>query len=312
MRNAFIKAVYEQVGKDDRVYLLNADIGVFVFDDFKRDFPKRFINLGVAEANMIGVAAGLALSGKVPFVYTIAPFVTMRCLEQIRVDVCLQNLNVKIVGVGAGLAYGALGPTHHAIEDIAIMRALPNITVISPGDPWEAYEATKAAVRHEGPVYIRLAKSGEPSLVEHRHNGFQIGKGVTLREGKDATLIATGCMVKNALCVAQKLSCEGINLRVINMHTIKPIDHDIILESARDTGAIFTMEEHSVIGGLGGAVAEVLAEESTEKVQFLRIGFKDTFCEVVGSREYLLAKHGLDVPSVSKMVANSLRGSPVQ
>lgn len=312
MRNAFVKALYEQATIDDRIYLLNADIGAFVFDDFKRDFHKRYINVGVAEANMIGIAAGLVLSGKIPFVYTIAPFVTMRCMEQIRVDVCIQNLGVKIVGVGAGLSYGVLGPTHHSIEDIAIMRVLPNMTVISPGDPWEVGEATRAAVGHKGPVYIRLAKSGEPELVEKRCDDFQIGKGVVLRDGKDATLIATGCVVKNALCVSQKLSSQGIDLRVVNMHTIKPIDHDVILQAARDTGIIFTLEEHSVIGGLGSAVAEVIAEEFTEKVQFSRIGLKDTFCEVVGSREYLLTKHGMDVFSITKTIANSIKGSLVQ
>ncbi len=296
MRDAFASEHYDIVASDDQVLFLTADIGFQVFDRLVADFPDRFLNMGVAEANMIGVAAGLALSGKQPWVYTIVPFLTMRAFEQIRVDVCIQNQPVKIVGVGGGLAYGTLGPTHHSLEDMAILRALPNMTVISPCDPIESRKATRAASEHPGPVYIRLGRNGEPQLHVDDYE-FEIGRAVEMRSGSDATIVSTGAVTKIALDVADRLAESGIVARVLNVHTLKPIDRDALLRAARETGAIVTVEEHSIIGGLGGAVAEVLAEGGSP-VPFKRFGIPDTFCHGVGGQDYHLARHGVTVEAV--------------
>jgi len=301
VRNAYVKALYELAEQDDRVCSLIADIGIFVFDKFKEDFPGRFFNVGIAESNMVGVAAGLALCDKIPFIYTIIPFVTARCLDPIRIDVCYQNLNVKIVGVGSGFTYGILGATHHAIEDIAIMRAMPNMAVISPADPSETARATKAAAEREGPVYIRLSRPGGP-VIHHRDYRFEIGKAIVLRNGHDATIISTGEVTSIALEAAESLSKENMDIRVIDMHTIKPIDKAVVLSAAEETKAIVTLEEHSIIGGLGSAVAEVLAEEAPGKALFGRIGIRDRFCTVAGSQEYLQNINGLSVVSIVNSV----------
>jgi transketolase len=305
MRDAFVKSLLELAKEDKRIFLLTADIGTFTFDIFRQTFPNRFINFGIAEQNMMGAAAGLALSGKIPFVYTIAPFVTMRCFEQIRVDVCYHNLNVKIVGVGTGLAYGSLGPTHQTVEDIAITRALPNMTVISPADPLEAKKVTRAAVLYSGPVYIRLGRSGEPVVYESDYE-YQIGRAVSLREGKEATLIATGVMVYNTLKAAEILSKEeGIEVRVINMHTLKPLDQEVIEKASKQTRGIITVEEHSLIGGLGSAVGEIVSEKKN-KIFFRRIGLNDAFCSSYGNYEELKEMYGLSVSALVNAVKNIL------
>lgn len=292
MRDAFVRTVCLLAKENKDIYVLVGDIGTFTFDPFRGAFPKRFLNMGIAEANMMGVSAGLALSGKIPFVYTIAPFVTMRCFEQIRVDVCYQNLNVKVVGVGTGLAYSTLGPTHQTVEDIAIMRALPNMTIISPADPLETEKVTRAVVEYQGPVYIRLAKSGEPVIYESDYE-YKIGKGVILKDGEDITFIATGVAVYNAIIAADKLSKEGISVRLINMHTLKPLDSEIIIKSANETGAIITIEEHSIIGGLGSGVSEVISEQIPKKILFQRVGLLDTFSRDYGTHEQIQALHKL-------------------
>lgn len=307
MRNAFVRSLHQIARKDERVFMLIADLGIFMFDDFKRDFPTRFVNVGVAEANMMGIAAGLALCQKVPFVYTIAPFVTMRCLEQIRVDVCYQNLNVKIVGIGGGLAYGVQGTTHHAIEDMAIMRALPNMTVISPSDPVEAGKATTAIAGHAGPVYLRLVREAEPR-VSREDREFVIGEAPVLREGKDVAIVATGVMVSKSLAAAEQLGREDkIEVTVINAHTIKPLDKETILAAARRTRTVITAEEHSITGGLGSAVAEVIAEEAPGEVQFKRIGLRDTFCWDCGEHRYLQERYGLSEAHIAATVRDLLR-----
>ena len=304
MRNAFNNELYDIAASNPDVLLLTSDIGFQVFDRFRDDFYGRFINMGVAESNMIGVAAGLALSGKLPVVYTIIPFLTMRAYEQIRVDVCIQNLPVKIVGVGGGLAYGTLGPTHHSIEDVAILRALPNMTVVVPCDPLESRKATRAAFEHHGPIYVRLGKNGEPPLYENDYE-FQIGRAVTLRYGTDATIIVAGPVTKLALEASVRLDQVGISVRVLNMHTIKPIDQDAIRQAARDTGAIVTVEEHSVIGGLGSAVAEVLAEVPAG-VPFRRLGINDSFCYGVGSQDYHFQQQGITVEAINSTLLHLL------
>ena len=270
--------------------------------------PKQFLNAGVAEANMTSVAAGMALSGKIVFTYSIANFPTLRCLEQIRNDVCYHRANVKIVSVGGGFAYGSMGATHHAIEDLAVMRALPNLTVVAPGDPVEARAATRAVVAHQGPCYLRLGKAGEP-IVHDGPIAFELGKAIRLRDGRHATLITTGGMLKTATLAADRLEAAGISVRVVSMHTLKPLDEQEVLAAARETGACFTIEEHSVIGGLGSAVAEVLSEADCPKVPFKRLGMPSAFSPHIGSQGYLLKQHGLNDEGVARTVQATLSAS---
>jgi transketolase len=297
VRTAFIRALEEVAGEDDRVMLVVGDLGFGVVEPFAQRFPNRFVNAGVAEQNMTGVAAGMALSGNVVFTYSIANFPTIRCLEQVRNDVCYHNADVKIVAVGGGFTYGSLGMTHHATEDIAIMRALPNMTVVAPGDPIEAAAATRAIVDWPGPCYLRLGRAGEP--VVHQSNiDFRIGKAVQLCDGQDFTLISTGGILATAVDVAGRLLELGVTTRVLSMHTVKPLDVEAVLTAARETGAIATLEEHSILGGLGGAVAEVLAEADIPKVPFTRIGLESAFAPTAGDQAYLRATLGLSSEAV--------------
>ncbi|MBA7685374.1 Apulose-4-phosphate transketolase subunit B [subsurface metagenome] len=305
MRDAFCKELNKLAAENPELLLLTGDIGFQVFDQFRAQYPDRFYNMGVAEANMIGTAAGLALSGKKPFVYTIIPFLTMRAFEQIRNDVCMQNQPVKIVGVGGGVAYGVLGPTHHSIVDLAILRALPNMTVISPCDPLESQLATRAAFNHSGPVYLRLGKNGEPALHDHEYD-FEIGQAVTMREGGEATIIVCGAVTRIALETSELLGQKGIGVRVINMHTLKPIDKETILKAAEETRAIVTVEEHNIIGGLGSAVAEVLAEANLQ-IPFRRVGINDSFGYGVGSQTYHLNKNGINTPNITKLILELIK-----
>jgi len=301
MRSTFVNTIYQAAGKDGRIICILGDIGAFLFRHYRKDYPDQLLNLGIAEANMVGVASGLALSGKIPFVYTIAPFASMRCFEQIKVDVCYQNTNVKIVGVGAGISYGSLGSTHHAITDIALMRSLPNMTVLSPSCPLEVEEAVAAAIEHVGPVYIRLGLSGDytPKSLPDK---FSIGKARLLRQGSSASIIATGSMVGIALQAAEMLSPSGVDCRVIGMHTIKPFDAEVVAQTARETKVLVTLEEHTINGGLGSAVAEVLAEQGLTSVAFKRLGLADVFCKQYGKFDYLLAQHGLSPNQVAQTV----------
>jgi transketolase len=306
MRTAFVNTLTEIARKDKDIFLLTGDLGYSVFENFMREFPARCYNIGVAEANMAGIAAGLALSGKKVFIYSIVPFVTMRCFEQVRNDICYQNLNVRIVGVGGGLCYGTAGMTHHSIEDIAIMRSLPNMTVICPGDPQEAGLAVKSSLSYQGPIYIRLGKGKEPNV----HTGlkdFVIGKAITLRQGNDIALIAAGNMLQAAREVAERLTAKNISVRLISMHTIKPLDADIIKQASCQAKAIFTIEEHSLTGGLGSAVAEVLAETGN-RAYFRRIALRDACIKEVGSQEYLREKQGLDVQALERNILAQYSG----
>lgn len=292
MRSAFINSLIRLAACDERIMLITADLGFGVVELFARQFPRRFINTGVAEQNMTGIAAGLALSGKIVFTYSIGNFSTLRCLEQIRSDICYHSANVKIVAVGGGLAYGPLGASHHATEDIALMRALPGMTVLAPGDPLEAHKATEALACRPGPAYLRLGRAGE--LVTHPPRiNFTIGKAVQLMDGGDISLISTGAMLCETVAAAETLRHRRIHARVLSMHTIKPVDEIAILAAARDTTAILTIEEHSIIGGLGGAVAEVLAERAPRPVAFRRLGLPSQFTSLVGSQLYLKDAHSL-------------------
>lgn len=297
MRSAFIRTLIELAARDERINLVVGDLGFGVVEPFAERFPDRYLNVGIAEQNMTGVAAGMALCGKVVFTYSIANFPTLRCLEQIRNDVCYHNADVKIVSVGGGLGYGALGITHHATEDLAVMRALPQMVVVAPADPIEAELATRAVVEHPGPCYLRLGKSGEPRLHPPRVD-FRLGKAITVRRGDDICLTSTGSMLETVLQVADRLAREGISARVLSMHTLKPLDSDAVLAAAQETSAIVTIEEHSITGGLGSAVAETLAESPDFRIPFKRLGLSPAFASRVGSQEYLRAVHSLSVEGV--------------
>ena len=306
MRTAFAQTLMELAQEDSRIYLLIGDVGFGVFEPFAQAFPDRFVNVGVAEANLTGIAAGLALSGIVPFTYSIGNFPTLRCLEQVRNDVCYNDANVKLVAVGGGVAYGALGATHHATEDLAIMRALPNMIVVSPGDPIETRLATRAARNLKGPMYLRLGRAGEPR-VHSSIPDFCIGEAIEVRAGDDITLIATGGILHTCLLASDKLQSEGISSGVLSMHTLKPLDHEAVAKAARETEAIFTVEEHSVVGGLGSAVADVLVELEGPHPIFKPIGLPDAFSHLVGSQDYLRTMLGLSADGIAETVLNTLR-----
>lgn len=301
MRTAFIESLVGLARSDERIFLLVGDLGFSVIEPFREEFPNRFINVGVAEQGMIGIATGLALSGKVVFIYSIANFPIMRCLEQIRNDVCYHQANVKIVAVGGGFTYGSQGMTHHATEDLAVMRAIPHMTVVAPGDPAETVLATQAIARFLGPCYLRLGKAGEP-VVHQTTPDFQIGKSIIVQAGSDVTLMATGGMLYNTMQAAEQLAQQGTKVRVLSMHTLKPLDTEAILAAARETKAIVTIEEHSIIGGLGSAVAEVLAESGILQITLKRMGIKDDFCSKIGSQEYLRRVYGLSVDDIIRAV----------
>lgn len=307
MRTAFLETLFELAKADPRIVFLTGDLGFSVVEPFQRELPAQFVNAGVAEQNMTAIAAGMALSGKIAFTYSIANFPTLRCLEHIRNDVCYHEANVKVVAVGGGFAYGALGASHHALEELGVMRMMPGMVVVAPADPIEARAATRAIVAHPGPCYIRLGKAGEPNV----HPGpidFRLGRAIRLREGADLTLISTGSMLKTAMDAAATLAGKGVEARVVSLHTLKPLDEEEIVAAARETGGILTLEQHSVLGGLGGAVAEVLAEAPLERrVPFRRIGVPSAFSPRVGSQQYLEAQNGLDEPSIVR-AAEALLG----
>ncbi len=308
MRTAFIEALNELADKDPRVCLVVGDLGYSVIEEFANKHPDQFVNAGVAEQNMIGLAVGMALSGKVVFTYSIGNFGTLRCLEQIRNDVCYHRANVKVVAVGCGLAYGNLGVTHHASEDVAIMRALPNMTVVAPGDPIEARLGTRAVVALDGPAYLRLGRAGEP-VVHTDEPAFAVGRAITMREGSDLTLIASGSMLATADRIAAQLAEKGLSVRLLSMHTIKPLDREAVVRAATETRFVFTLEEHSIEGGLGGAVAEVMAELDGSRALLKRIGLRPEFNAVVGDQKYLKSLHGLDEEGVMKTIQPIIAGS---
>ncbi|HWC90599.1 MAG TPA: transketolase C-terminal domain-containing protein [Pirellulales bacterium] len=291
MRTAFIEALCLAAQLDDRIWLLTADLGYSVLEIFAQRFPRRYLNVGVAEQNMAGIAAGLAHSGKLPVIYSIANFPTFRCLEQLRNDICHQQANVKIVAVGGGYAYGPQGHSHHAIEDLAVMRALPGMTVVAPADPVEARLATGAICAHAGPCYLRLGKAREPVL-HVAPPAFELGRAIQVRSGRALTLISTGGMLQKTLAVAERLAAEGSAPRVLSMHTIKPLDEQAVLRAAAETGGIISVEEHSVTGGLGSAIADVMALGGCRVGFFRKFGIPDQVNHEVGTQEHLLGQCG--------------------
>ncbi|GAA0125182.1 transketolase family protein [Clostridium sp. CTA-19] len=303
-REAYGKTLAKIGLENENIVVLDADLSKSTKTaDFKKVCEERFFNMGIAEGNMMSVAAGLASCGKIPFVSTFAMFAAGRGFEQIRNSICYPKLNVKVCATHAGLTVGEDGASHQAIEDIALMRSIPNMVVISPSDAKEAEAAIEAVAKYNGPCYVRLGRSGVPQINTKEDYKFEIGKAIKLREGKEATIVATGIMVDAALEAANILSEEGIKASVLNIHTIKPIDVEAISNAAKETGVIITAEEHSIIGGLGSAVAEVVT--SSYPVPVLRVGVKDTFGES-GKPVELLEKYGLTAKEIVKAVKKGL------
>ncbi|HCW54463.1 MAG TPA: transketolase [Clostridium sp.] len=295
-REAYGKALVKLSNINENVVVLDADLSKSTKTaEFKAVAPERFINMGIAEANMMGVAAGLSTCGKIPFVSTFAMFAAGRAFEQIRNSICYPNLNVKVCATHAGLTVGEDGATHQSIEDISLMRSIPGMTVINPCDAVETEAAILAIADYNGPCYVRLGRLAVNVINDEKNYKFEIGKGITLSEGNDVTIVATGMMVELALQAKEELAKDGINARVINIHTIKPIDRELLIKAAKETGAIVTAEEHSIIGGLGSAVSEVVSEECP--VPVLKVGIQDTFGES-GKPNELLEKYGLTVQSI--------------
>jgi transketolase len=310
VRDAFVATLTRAARNDPRVMLITGDLGFGVLTGFAAAFPAQFLNVGVAEANMMGVATGLALDGRIVFTYSIANFPTLRCLEQIRNDAAYHEANVKVVAVGGGFSYGALGMSHHATEDLAILRSIPGITVVSPGCLWEAEEAAEALVRTHGTCYLRLDKS-DAGRTNRPGEVFELGRMRRLRDGHDITLIATGGILGAALRAADQLAADGLRARVLSAHTIRPFDDRAVVEAARDTGGIVTVEEHVVDGGLGGLVAETCLEAGVAPRGFYRIGLRSGFSSIVGSQEYLRSRHGMDARTIAAKAQEVAAGARV-
>ena len=302
-REAYGKALVKLGKINDHVVVLDADLSKSTkTNDFFKAYPNRFFNMGIAEQNLVGAACGFAASGKIPFVSTFAMFATGRAFEVIRNSVCYPKLNVKICATHAGITVGEDGGSHQSVEDISLMRSIPNMTVLVPADGIEAEKMIFAAAEFDGPTYVRLGRSAVPTIFGEDYN-FEIGKGVVLREGNDATIISCGMMVNEALIAADMLKQENINVRVINMSTIKPIDTELIIKAAKETKAIVTAEEHSIIGGLGSAVSEVVSENYPVIVK--KVGINDSFGES-GTPKELLEKYGLTAKNIVEKVKEAL------
>ena len=303
MRDAFVRELTRIAIEDERVVVLTADLGIGLFDEIAAAAPTRFLNVGIAEQNMIGIAAGLALAGRRVFAYSIAPFVTSRPHDQVRVDIAYHRADVTIVGVGGGVAYGSLGPTHHAIEDLALMRSLPGMTVIAPGSPGEAAAATRALAAHRGPAYLRLAKNGEPECLGDAP--FRIGVARPLRSGGDLTICTTGSLLPHALEAADLLAARGIDTGVLHMPTVKPLDVGALAGALQAAPLLVTLEDHTLPGGFGSAVAEAVVDHGLSG-SVLRLGIPDCFAPVVGTREHLLGLYGLMPDGIVESIGRRL------
>lgn len=303
-RDSYGNALTELGAKHENLIVLDADLaGATKTSIFKKAYPERHIDCGIAEGNMMGIAAGLAATGKVPFASTFAMFAAGRAFEQIRNSIGYPKLNVKIGATHAGISVGEDGATHQCLEDIGIMRTIPGMVILNPADATESILAVEAAIKHDGPVYLRFGRLAVPEIFNRATYKFELGKGVQLSDGSDVTIIATGLMVPEAIDAAKALAEEGISARVINIHTIKPIDKDIIAKAAKETGAIVTAEEHNIIGGLGSAVAEVLCE--TCPVPMLRVGTEDKFGKS-GKPAILLEEYGLTAANIAKKAKEAI------
>lgn len=308
MRNTFMNFLIQEAAHNQNLYFITGDLGFSVVEKFQELFPTRFINAGIAEQNMIGIAAGLAMAGKQVVAYSIIPFITMRCFEQVRLDLCYQNLPVKLVGVGGGFSYGTAAGSHHAIEDVAIMRSLPGMTVIAPGSKFETEQLSPQLFNLTGPSYLRLSNNEE--LVKYPDNTkVVIGKAIEVIPGKDYLLIANGNALDLGFQVCQKLQALNISIGLISMPTVKPLDTHFLYAKKCGLKGIFTLEEHSVIGGLGEAVARYIAETFEHKIIFKAFGVNDFYFHEAGSRGYLNEKAGLHVDIVSKEIVERIAGN---
>jgi transketolase len=301
MRTVFNKTLMELAEKNENIFLILADIGFGEIEPFCTRFPERSFNVGICEQDMTGIATGIALNGNIVFTYSIANFPTLRCFEQIRNDVCYHKANVKIITIGGGVAYGPLGISHQTTEDLSLMRALPNMVVTAPGDLVEVELLTRAFVEWEGPCYMRCGYKGEPTLYEEKPD-LKMGRALTIRKGKDITLIAIGEMLQTAVEISDEIKPKGLSIRVLSMHTLKPIDKEAIIRAAQETKRIITLEENNILGGLGGAVSEVLAETGNLNVKFKRMGFNDIYPSKVGYREYLRKIYGFSKEDIIKTI----------
>jgi transketolase len=308
MRKKCLDCVYDLAAIDERIVFIGSDLGVGTLDRFKKDFPNRFFMEGVSEANIVGMAAGLALEGNIVYVNTIATFITRRCFEQAVLDLGLHNVNVRLIGNGGGVVYAPLGPTHLAIDDIAIMRAIPNMTIVAPCDANEMARLMPLTADYQGPMYIRLGKGGDP-IVSSDASPFAIGRAIPMVSGDDVLLVSTGITLKIALEAAIGLSAEGISAGVLHMPTVKPLDVESFLWHASRVDAIVSIEEHSILGGLGGALAEIVAEAGFEPAKrFKRIGIPDVFPHGYGSQATMMAKYDI-TPERTMSVARELLAS---
>lgn len=301
MRDTFVKTLLEIAKKDKNVYIVTGDLGFGVLKPFWDELPDQIINAGIAEQNMTSIAAGLAMQGKVVYTYSIGNFPTLRCIEQIRNDCAYHDANVKVVCVGGGFVYGSLGMSHHATEDIAMMRALPNVTVVAPGDLVEAACATKAIYETPGTCYLRLGRGGEKQIHDSIDN-FEIGKAIKIQDGEKIAIFSTGAIFDEVDEACKALSEEGIVPTVYTFPTVKPIDKDIILECASKYGTIITVEEHNLSGGFGSAVAEVLAEQDSKNAKLVRIALDDRYSCIVGSQKYLRQQYSIDSKAIIEKV----------
>jgi len=298
MRKTALEMVYKLAKKDERIVFIGSDLGAGTLQKFRDEMPERFFMEGINEANFIGMAAGLAMEGRIPYINTIATFLTRRCFDQIVVDLCLHNLPVRLLGSGGGYVYAPLGPTHEAIEDIAILRAVPNMTIVAPADADEMGRLMPQTVDYPGPIYVRLAKGYDP-VVSRSDLPFKIGKSILMRENGDALIIATGVALQIALAAAERMGQEGKSVRVLHVPTIKPLDSEEILRQVAEVDAVVSIEEHTVNGGLGSAVAELIAEAGFNPgKKFKRIGIPDTFADQYGSQASLMDRYHINADRV--------------
>lgn len=305
MRSTFIETLLRCAKEDKDIILLTADLGFKLFDDYRAILPDQFINVGVAEQNMLNVATGLALSKKRPYCYSMVPFLTMRAFEQIRIGACNHKLPITLVGVGGGLSYGMEGMTHHGFEDVSIMRSLPGMTVTAPADPVECAAIINESVSYKGPLFVRLGKNDDP-IIHKTGTNVKIGKGIVVNEGRDVCILATGSMLSLGVELIKEIVKHGLNPTVVSIHTVKPLDEDLVLKLAAKHGAIFTIEEHSIIGGLGSAVAECLAEAGFSG-KFKRLGLPDRYCKEIGGHAHLLGSVGLTAAKLAEAIIKALK-----
>jgi transketolase len=302
MRERCLKTITDLARTDTRVVFIGSDLGIGVMADFKAEFPDRFFMEGVAEQNLVGVAAGMAMEGRIVYLNTIATFLTRRCFEQVAVDLCMHNANVRLIANGGGVVYAPLGPTHLATEDIAILRALPNMTILAPADAEEMARAVRATLDHKGPIYIRIAKGHDP-VVTTDTGDFCIGRAVPMRDGHDALIVTTGVGLQVSLAAAELLTTAGIDTSVLHMPTVKPLDVETLTEAVERVPVVVTVEEHSVVGGLGSAVAEHLAENDLlAGRRFRRVGFPDVFPSGYGDQAGMMRRYGIRPDSIAILV----------